>query len=573
MTLIPHLLRWTMAKPKKQQLDKYDAKDVPPGKIPDWLIAGPAKQPQEQAKQGGLHPIRPNEGLGEYLIRTGMATRRSVPTRTLDERRFGDMNSDITDPELEDWFISLGQKPHPEHEKFKENLAAVLDEPVFTGAPKDPDADGYVPMNFDTWFSNTITPLVWDKTGVSYEAAEEVKEQVLARLMGETHDYTDPDIQQYTNMVLDNLREGQTIDEFPAMSESEAAEAQQKYGDNARFYIGRDNQENYARRRAYGLAQTFANGEHAPPGVGVLPAALSAAGAGIYGLMDFFTTSKDDSDSNDGGENARLAKGALNGIDGRLEMANYWAGRSAENPELAFDRITGANYADKSGTNFTGLGDKMAKSDGYYQYQTNKNRAFFGNPSASAEEKDALYQHERNSNRTTPIVPDSVLGDPEQFDNRAEAAKLFEGYKEASDEYLPSWYARLIGDNPTQFQRDVMNAPKEIISDPFSAAITAGGLGLSMLKGGLTGGLRGAMRAVPVALGRVAEEVGEEAVEGAGIGGGLGGFSYFTDPVGNNILTGDAIPQNANAYKAAFEAGLLEQESNLRRAKSLMQPK
>jgi len=563
-----------MAKPKKQ-LDKYDAKDVPPGKIPDWLKAAPAKQ-QQQAQEGGLPPMLPEEGLGEYLIRTGMGQRATPYQRKVADYRtdlgkmIGDMNTDISNQELEDWYMSLDENANPEHERFKQSLSATLDEPVFTGPPpdKDPDADGYVPMNFNQWFSNTITPLVWDKTGVDYEAAENVKEQVLARLMGETHDYTDPDIQKYTNMVLDNLREGQTADEFPAMSESEAAEAQQKYGDNARFYIGRDNQENFARRRAYALAQTFANGEHAPPGQGIVPAALATVGQTIF--------------PHDGGNNysnARLAVDALSGIPGRLRSANEWNQRALENPELAFDSVTGAKYATNSGTNMQGLADKMAKSDGYYQYQNNKNRAFWGtSPSVSSffaptPEQAALYQHERLNNRTTPIVPDSVKADPEQYDNRAEAAKLFEGHKEASDEYLPSLYGRLIGGNPTQFQRDVMNAPKELVSDPFSALVTAGSLGLGLLKGGLTGGLRGALNAVPVALGRLGEEVGEEAVEGAGLGGGLGGMSYFTEPVGNNILTGDTIPQLPNAYKSAFEAGLLEQESNLKRAKSLMQPK
>lgn len=523
---------------------------------------------QQQEQFQGFPPMEPNEGFGEYLIRTGQAQRatpykrRAVDYRTAMGKMVGDFNTDISNQELEDWYVSLDEQASPEHEQFKQSLAATLDEPVFTGAPpdKDPDADGYVPMNFNTWFLNNITPLVWNKTGVDYDAADNMKEQVLAKLMGEPYDFYDPDIELYATMALDNLRDGQMADEFPAMSESEAAEAQQKYGDNARFYIGRDNQENFARRRAYALAQTFANGEHAPPGQGIAPAALATIGQTIF--------------PHDGGNNysnARLAVDALSGIRGRLRSANEWNQRASENPELAFDSVTGAKYATESGTNPSGLSNKMGKSDGYYQYAANALKSMWGNPSRTAEERDAIWQHERENNRTTPIVPDSVTQDPDQYDNRAEASKLFEDYKQGTDDWAAAMHSRLLGVPPTQFIKDAYDVPREIVSDPIELAstIASGGLGLLTkgLKSGLKSAAMGFIRGFP-------REGAEEVTENSGINSLLGDpYDYFFAPVTDNALTGDVDPRDANAYKSALEAGLLEQESKLKRATNLMRPK
>lgn len=514
----------------------------------------------------GLPPIRPDEGLGEYLIRSGMGEkatpykRRAVDYRTPMAKMVGDMNTDITNQELEDWYMSLDEKASPEHEQFKQSLAATLDEPVFTGAPpdKDPDADGYVPMNFNQWFLNNITPLVWNKTGVDYDAADNMKEQVLAKLMGEPYDFYDPDIEQYATMALDNLRDGQTADEFPAMSESEAAEAEQTYGANARYYLGKDRQENRARENAYRLAQTFANGEHAPPGVGVVPAALAAAGQTINSLGDLLTISPQNSDGGDGYDNARLAVDALSGILGRLRAANYWSRRAAEQPELAFDQITGANSPNESATNMRGLENKLAKSDGYYQFGTNVLKSLFDTGST------ARYEHERLNNRTTPIIPDSAKDDPQQLADRAEAAKLFEEHKQGSADYAPAMAKRLFGQT-TPFVNDMVNLPREILTDPASLVGLAGGGIYGLMKGGLS--------ALPAVGAGIGSEMVEEGVEGAALGGGFGGYDYFFTPTADNALTGDADPRDANAYKSALEAGLLEQESKLKRATNLMRPK
>jgi hypothetical protein len=520
------------------------------------------KKPQE----GMFPPMQPNEGFGEYLIRTGNAQRatpykrRAVDYRTPMAKMVGDFNTDITNQELEDWYMSLDERASPEHEQFKQSLAATLDEPVFTGSPpdKDPDADGYVPMNFNQWFLENITPLVWNKTGVDYDAADNMKEQVLAKLMGEPYDFYDPDIELYTTMALDNLRDGQTADEFPAMSESEAAEAQQKYGPNARFYLGNDRQENRARENAYRLAQTFANGEHSPPGVGVAPAALATAGQTINALGDLLTISPQNSDGGDGYDNARLAVDALSGIQGRLRSANYWSRRGAEQPELALDQITGANSPNESATNMAGLGNKMAKSDGYYQFGTNVLKSLFDTGST------ARYEHERLNNRTTPIVPDSVKADPQQLADRAEAAKLFEEHKQGSEDYAPAMAKRLFG-RTTPFVNDMVNLPREILTDPASLVGLAGG--------GIYGLMKGGLNALPAVTAGIGSEMVEEGVEGAALGGGFGGYDYFFTPTADNALTGDVDPRDANAYKSALEAGLLEQESKLKRAKSLMQPK
>jgi hypothetical protein len=584
------------------QIDRYDGSQVPPGEIPEWLMATPSEeQEQEQQQFQGFPPMQPNEGFGEYLIRTGQAQRatpykrRAVDNRTSIDKMVGDFNTDITNQELEDWYVSLDENPSPEHEQFKQSLAATLDEPVFTGTPKEEmpyqggvistDADGYEPMTFNQWFLNNIQPLVWNKTGVDYDAVDNMKEQVLAKLMGEPYDFDDPDVELYTTMALNNLRDGQMADEFPAMSESEAAEAQQKYGDNARFYIGRDNQENFARRRAYALAQTFANGEHAPPGQGIAPAALATAGqtintAGdwiasaarsVNGMLGLPGPSPQNSDGSDGYADARLAVDALSGIRGRLRSANEWNQRALENPELAFDSVTGAKYATESGTNPSGLSNKMGKSDGYYQYAANALKSMWGNPSRTAEERDALWQHERENNRTTPIVPDSVMQDPEQYDNRAEAATLFEDYKQGTDDWAAAMHSRLLGVPPTQFLKDVYDVPREIMSDPIELASTIGSGGLGLLTKGLKSGLKSAamgfIRGFP-------REGAEEVTENSGINSLLGNpYDYFLTPVTDNALTGDVDPRDANAYKSALEAGLLEQESKLKRATNLMRPK
>jgi len=528
--------------------------------------------------------MQPNEGFGEYLIRTGMGQRatpykrRAVDYRTPMAKMVGDFNTDITNQELEDWYMSLDEKANPEHEQFKQSLAATLDEPVFTGTPKEEmpyqggvtsaDADGYVPMNFNQWFLQNITPLVWNKTGVDYDAADNMKEQVLAKLMGEPYDFYDPDVELYTTMVLNNLRDGQTADEFPAMSESEAAEAQQKYGDNARFYVGRDNQENFARRRAYALAQTFANGEHAPPGQGVAPAALATVGQTITSLGDLLTISPQNSDGGDGYDNARLAVDALSGIQGRLRAANYWSRRGAEQPELAFDQITGANSPNESATNMAGLGNKMAKSDGYYQFGTNVLKNIFGSPSKWFSEQGrgeigSLLDHERTNNRTTPIVPDSAKKDPEQLAGRAEAANLFEEYKTGVDDYPAAIHSRILGVNPPQFVKDFYSTGRDMVSDPINLAF----MGTGAILGGAKGGARGGIA-------NLAREMGEEAVENVGISSTfMNPYDYFFTPVTDNALTGDVDPRDANAYKAALEAGLLEQESKLKRATNLMRPK
>jgi len=559
----------------QQQLDKYDGSQVPPGEIPEWLMATPyEEQEQEQDQFQGFPPMQPNEGFGEYLIRTGQAQRatpykrRAVDDRTSMGKMLGDFNTDITNQELEDWYVSLDEKPNPEHEQFKQSLAATLDEPVFTGTPTEEmpyqggaistDADGYEPMNFNQWFLSTIQPLVWDKTGVNYDAVDNMREQVLAKLMGEPYDFDDPDVELYTTMALDNLREGQTADEFPAMPESEAAEAQQKYGANARYYLGNDRQENRARENAYRLAQTFANGEHAPPGVGAVPAALATAGQTINAMGDLLTISPQNSDGGDGYDNARLAVDALSGIQGRLRSANYWSRRGAEQPELAFDQITGANSPNESATNMAGLQNKMAKSDGYYQFGTNVLKSLFDTGST------ARYEHERLNNRTTPIVPDEAVGDPEQYDDRAEAARLFEEHKQGSEDYAPAMAKRLFG-RTTPFVNDLVNLPRELFTDPMSLATLAGGGIYGLMKGGLS--------ALPAVAASIGSELVEEGVEGAALGGGFGGYDYFFTPNADNALTGDVDPRDANAYKEALEAGLMENEQKLQQAINLMKPR
>jgi hypothetical protein len=544
------------------------------------MAAATAGQMGSQPQESLLPPMQPNEGFGEFLIRTGMGQRatpykrRAVDDRTSMGKMLGDFNTDITNQELEDWYVSLDENPNPEHEQFKQSLAATLDEPVFTGAPpdKDPDADGYVPMNFNQWFLNNITPLVWDKTGVDYDAADNMKEQVLAKLMGEPYDFYDPDVELYTTMALDNLRDGQTADEFPAMSESEAAEAQQKYGDNARYYLGNDRQENRARENAYRLAQTFANGEHAPPGVGVAPAALATAGQTINTAGDWIASAAraargvsgmlepmpQKSDGGDGYDNARLAVDALSGIQGRLRSANYWSRRGAEQPELAFDQITGANSPNESATNMAGLQNKMAKSDGYYQFGTNVLKSLFDTGSM------ARYEHERLNNRTTPIVPDSAKDDPQQLADRAEAARLFEEHKQGSENYAPAMAKRLFG-RTTPFVDDMANLPREVLTDPASL--------VGLVGGGIYGLMKGGLSALPAVAAGIGSEMVEEGVEGAALGGGFGGLNYFFTPTADNALTGDVDPRDANAYKSALEAGLLEQESKLKRATNLMRPK
>jgi hypothetical protein len=383
-------------------------------------------------------------------------------------------------------------------------------------------------------------------------------------------------------MALNNLRDGQTADEFPAMSESEAAEAQQKYGANARYYLGNDRQENRARENAYRLARTFANGEHAPPGVGIVPSALATAGQtintagdwiasaarGVNGMLGLPGPSPQNSDGGDGYDNARLAVNALSGIQGRLRAANYWSRRGAEQPELAFDQITGANSPSESALNFEGLGNKLSKSDGYYQYSSNALKNIFGSPSKWFSEQGrgeigSLLDHERTNNRTTPIVPDSAKEDPEQLAGRAEAANLFEEYKAGVDDYPAAIHSRILGVNPPQFVKDFYSTGRDMVSDPINLAF----MGTGAILGGAKGGAKGVIA-------NLAREMGEETVENAGISSTfMNPYDYFFTPVTDNALTGDVDPRDANAYKSALEAGLLEQESKLKRATNLMRPK
>jgi hypothetical protein len=274
------------------------------------------------------------------------------------------------------------------------------------------------------------------------------------------------------------------------------------------------------------------------------------------------------SDGGSGYDNARLAVDALSGIQGRLRAANYWTGRAAENPELAFDSVTGANSPNESATNMVGLGNKLSKSDGYYQYGSNALKNIFGSPSKwfseqGRDEIGALLDHERTNNRTTPIVPDSAKEDPEQLAGRAEAAKLFEEYKAGVDDYPAAIHSRFLGVNPPQFMKDVYSTGREMVSDP----ITLATMGTGAILGGARGGVKGF-------LANLAREGGQEIAENAGISSTfMNPYDYFLTPVNDNALTGDVDPRDRNAYKAALEAGLMEQAKRLRDATNLMRPK
>jgi hypothetical protein len=132
-------------------------------------------------------------------------------------------------------------------------------------------------------------------------------------------------------------------------------------------------------------------------------------------------------------------------------------------------------------------------------------------------------------------------------------------------------HSRLLGVPPTQFLKDVYDVPREIVSDPIELASTIGSGGLGLLTKGLKSGLKSAamgfVRGFP-------REGAEEVTENSGINSLLGNpYDYFLTPVTDNALTGDVDPRDANAYKSALEAGLMEKEQALKRATNLMRPK
>lgn len=489
---------------------------------------------------------RPGESLGSYLVRAQSMTkptyqRRAPDDRTALARLTGDMTSGISDNELEDWYMTLDEKTIPEHEDFKENVARTLGEQVFTVAPVDRFNDGvsgYEPASFGKFFLQNIFPQIEADYGTT-AAAPEVQEQIVARLMGEPHDFQDENIKKYTTMVLDNLKEGQSADTFPAMTQEEADEAYAKYGTKARFYIGQENRDNFSRQKAYGLLQTFADGEHAPPLQG-----LSSAIAGTAGQMYTNVTNTFFPDGGKGYENAQVAADALGGPLGRIRQANKFYTRATEDPEFVRDPVTGANYADQSNLGLPGLGNHGAKSDGYYQYASNYLRNMWDNtkfrgldPLAGfthqnnqiqpPEVMSELNQHERMNNRTTPIVPGGrYVSETDDRDTSPaeEAANLFEGYKEHTERAFDDQYRERTGMNPTQFQSSMGNLLRNTLTDPSTLAGTV----LTAGYGGLLGGLKGAVK--PVTLGLV-KEIGDEGLVTGGLESLLTGPSYFTEPL------------------------------------------
>jgi len=481
--------------------------------------------------------------------------RRAPDDRTALAKMTGDMTTGISDNELEDWYMTLDEKTIPEHEQFKENVARTLGEQVFTIPPVDEsgEGDGYVPANFDQFFMRTILPQIEADYGTAVDAPQ-VQEHIMARLMGEPHDFQDENIKKYTTMVLDNLKEGQSIDPFPAMSQEEADDAYAKYGTKARFYIGQENRDNFARKKAYGLLQTFADGEHAPPLQGLPSAIAGAAGqmytnvADVFAPRDLFDPQPEfvsNDGSKDGYENARAATDALGGPLGRIRQANKFYERATEDPESVRDPVTGANYADQSNLGMVGMGNHGAKSDGYYQYATNELKNLFDNTKFTGgldplmgfthqsnqiqppEVMSELSQYERNSNRTTPIVPGGrYVSETDNKDTSPaeEAADLFKGYKDHTADAFNRGYRERTGMNPTQFQSSMGNILRETLTDPATLAGTA----LSAGFGALFGGVKGA--ATPVTLG-----LGRELLEEGGFTGALEslltGPSYFTEPL------------------------------------------
>ena len=501
---------------------------------------------------------RPGESIGSYLLRAQAMTKppyqRQVPDNRSDLAKLtGDMTTGISDNELEDWYMTLDEKTIPEHEQFKDNVARVLEEPVFIGTPIEEmpygddyvstGANGYVPMTFDQFFGNQLLPqLLADEISPS-----EMKEQIVARLTGEPHNFQDENVKQYTTMVLDNLKAGQSADNFPAMTQEEADEAYAKYGTKARFYIGRENRDNFARRKAYELLQTFADGEHAPPLQGIATAALGFAGQQYTNIADLLAPQPrlGSNDGGDGYENVRVAMDALGGPLGRIRQANKFYERATNDPEFVRDPVTGANYADESNLSITGMGNSGAKSDGYYQYLTNRllnlydNTKFQGpldpllglktgsNQIQPPEVMDELARYEQQMNRTTPIVPGRRYVSPtDDIDNSPaeEAADLFKSYKEYTAGAFDRGFREQTGMNPTQFQSSMGNLFRNTVTDPGTLAGTAISAGI----GGLLGGTKGMATAAAVDFGR---ELMEEGGYTGALESLLTGPAYFTEPL------------------------------------------
>jgi hypothetical protein len=500
---------------------------------------------------------RPGESLGSYLVRAQSMTKapgyqRRVPDeRTALAKLTGDMTTGISDNELEDWYMTLDEKVIPEHEQFKENVAAVLEEPVFLGPPPDffrgeeIGADGYVPMTFSRFFESDIVPLMMEEN----LPVGDMKEQIVARLTGEPHNFQDENVKKYTTMVLDNLKEGQSADTFPAMTQEEQDEAYAKYGDKARFYIGQENRDNFGRRKAYGLLQTFADGEHAPPLQGLSSAIMGTAGQMYTNLTDTFFPApyQDSNDGGDGYENARVATDALGGPLGRIRQANKFYTRATEDPEFVRNPVTGANYANESNLSIAGMGNYAEKSDGHYQHLRNRLLNSYDNTSLYGSLQNmlgldadagqiqppgvmaALQENEQTSNRTTPIVPGGrYVSDTDDVDaavaTQGDAADRFKGYKEFTAGAPDRAYRRTTGMNPTGFQSAVFNLPRELLTDPSTLASTA-------LSAGFSGAARGLRGMAAPLFGNIAEEAVEEAGVGGILGGLLGGKGFFTEPM------------------------------------------
>jgi hypothetical protein len=261
--------------------------------------------------------------------------------------------------------------------------------------------------------------------------------------------------------------------------------------------------------------------------------------------------------STDGYENARVAADALGGPLGRIRQANKFYTRATEDPEFVRDPVTGANYADESNLGMAGMGNHGAKSDGYYQYAHNQllnqydNTSFYGTlqkmlgldagagqiqpPSVMAE----LSQYERNSNRTTPIVPgNNYFSETDNKDTSPaeQAADLFKGYKEYTAGAFDRGYRERTGMNPTQFQSSMGNILRETLTDPATLAGTALSAGL----GGLFGGVKGMATPVTLGLGR---EIAEEGLFTGALESLLTGPGYFTEPV-EGAGYGPYDPQN-----------------------------
>jgi hypothetical protein len=430
--------------------------------------------------------------------------------------------------EWEDWHKARADGDNPDHEKFRTNIATVLNTPYIRRDVAAPHGaigtrgveDDLSPIEFMDGVLAAAS-----MGAITKEERQEIIDNAAAVLMGEPLDgQSDAGTQgrQLATMLLDVMK-SQTPGNPNALDASVSQGQFDKWsaqtGNDANFRLTENGQRNFTRQAAYDLLRTMQDGEHAPPYANSMSQGLAWVG----GWFD-----RDTSENyNDLANNPEPL--------GRAKVANrWWDQANMSRGSFRGDAFSdSAHFPGWSSTTAEGLGRIMSEDTSNWMARNSVAGTRFFSPSESnrnpairvlaglgdaAGDFNAANQMEVATKRTTPINPGlspeefrGVLAKRANLEQRGQhyERSFWPDVQAAKDRALGTKTPRTWG---TPLSEGVMKLPQNTLGDPITLGVTAATAGVGSAAGAASAAAKGAST-----LGRLASAV-RGGVTGAGRG-------------------------------------------------------